>query len=307
MKKAQMSLEMIIGLLILLVVAVVVIKMFLSGMSGADDIGAKKKLQEMGFIGDCKSLCDKYKSTGSRATLAKYCYTKMEGDLNGDGLISKFQADTKVLDICEDSVYCFHMVPCETRDGKDIDWADCRKVVCESYKDVYPDNMDKVDNKVSSLFTLGSCDGIKRDENWIKLYFNNGDDKPCTKPPGEQFCIGEITDCEIRPSGSFSCYGSPGEDPSECRDTEFILVAATNNDEVIVVSPDDTIGSVDFSNWETDNVIGGTFQICNDFDETANPPFYNCNTATLTGGTCSQLGVFYTFSYDERPSCIISS
>ncbi|MEM5792921.1 MAG: hypothetical protein QXY45_00990 [Candidatus Aenigmatarchaeota archaeon] len=179
MKKAQMSLEMIIGLLILLVVAVVVIRIFLKGMSQNPQDQFEQTLKDMNFIGECDRLCNEYKNSGTRAALAKFCYTKMTGnpDLNKNGKIDKLKAKTKLLEICEDSVYCFHMTTCET-DAGIIDWSDCRDAVCNEYIEIYTsagygDALDRANRKVSSLFSLGSCTGIGDEENWMKLFFSN--------------------------------------------------------------------------------------------------------------------------------------
>jgi hypothetical protein len=161
MKKGQMSLEMIIGLLILLVVAVVVIRLFLGNIEGINEPekGVKDKLKSMGFYGECESLCNKYLATGTRANLARYCYTKMEGDtdLNDNGLVDTIEADTKILQICEDMIYCFHVVECETEAGV-VDWDDCRDVVCAAIEDDYPPGTNV--NAIFSEFYpgVGNCD-----------------------------------------------------------------------------------------------------------------------------------------------------
>jgi len=200
-KKAQMSLEMIIGLLILLVVAVVVIRIFITSFKQDPQKTFESTIKEMNFKSDCDNICSDYKNSGTRAALAKFCYTKMIGDpdLNKNGLIDKYQSMTKVLEICEDSVYCFHVTKCETESGV-IDWSDCREATCEAYREVYPDNMNKVDKKVTELFNLGSCKGIKNDEDWIKLYFNQGDNQPCSNPPGS-FEIA-LENCKYDPDGA---------------------------------------------------------------------------------------------------------
>ncbi len=252
-KKGQMSLEMIIGLLILLVVAVVVIRIFLQSMSGAEDLGVKNELAYKNFKSNCESLCSNYKASGTRATLAKYCYTDLGNiDLNENGIIDKLTADTKILPICEDGIYCFHVTECETDYGV-IDWDDCRKVVCESYEDIYSDEAT-IDRKVSELFELGSCDGISNDENWVKLYFDAGNGRPCTSPPDSP-CIISIDSCEIDTTNSpitFDCTGSISDQPSlHCNARDFAMIVADSDDSstanIAGASPDAGTGSVTFT------------------------------------------------------------
>ncbi len=186
MSKTQMSLQMVVGLVILLVVAVVIIRIFLTKMTGMDkpEQDMKEIIRDLGFESECERLCSKYLSEGSEAILAKYCYTKMEGDtdLNRNDLVDSFQANTKVLEICEDGVYCFHVVPCEDDSGV-ISWEDCRKTVCEEYLEVYNGDENKADLKVKELFpSEGSCD-ISEGDNWWDMYFG---DYPCSAPPGEE-------------------------------------------------------------------------------------------------------------------------
>ncbi|MBL7170048.1 MAG: hypothetical protein ISS48_03440 [Candidatus Aenigmarchaeota archaeon] len=259
MKKAQMSLEMIIGLLILLVVAVVVIRIFLKGMEGASDIGAEKKLKEMGFYADCESLCSRYLSTGSRATLANFCTKKISIDIDGDGITDKFKAQTRFLDICEDSIYCFHMVKCET-DYEVIDWDDCRAVVCQAYEDVYPEETQsggKVDQKVAELFTLGSCKDIPDDENWLKLYFNRGDNRPCSNPPAVEFLdLRSLTSCTIDNSDpanpGFTCVADYG---GKCSDADVGVMVTDSVFHAGFVLLDSNLGSIEFIDG---NTISGT-------------------------------------------------
>lgn len=205
-KKGQMSLEMIIGLLILLVVAVVVIRMFLSSMN-PDVVTPNEELERLGFYSKCESLCSKYKSTGTRANLAKFCYTRLEGepDLNGNGLIDQIPADTKIFDICEDMIYCFHITECKTDAGV-IDWSDCRDVVCEAVRrdyDIYNDA--ELDSTVKNRYFpgVGSCELKNDNNNWWQMYFGGA---PCSAPPDVRF----IGTCEIGSSGSYSCPNARG-------------------------------------------------------------------------------------------------
>jgi len=304
-KKAQMSLEMIIGLLILLVVAVVVIRIFLGSMKGATSINPDKELEQIGFYGDCENLCSDYLASGSKAMLANYCTKTISMDFNGDSMTDKIKANTKFIDICEDSIYCFQMVECETGYGK-IDWSDCRQVVCEAYEETFPDDMQRVDKKVSDTFSLGKCTGIRNDENWIKLYFNQGDNKPCSNPPTGQKCIVSFDSCVITPGAdpskpSFSCISEHSEliPTGDCDPKEFGLgIGAYGKDGggntvnmVFLANP----GFIENGNpvpkgtvsFATPNVITGTLELFNCMDNNGNSISCPAGSTITSSGDCA--------------------
>ncbi len=143
------------------------------------DIG--EVLKQHDFQYGCESFCNKYLIYDSRErkSLLAYCYTKMVGnDLNENGKIDTIFAATKRLEICEDAIYCFHIVPCET-ENVTIDWNDCRQVICQTLYDVYG-NWDTANQKVKELFpSVGTCK-LRSDKNWWEMYFGPN---PCTNPP----------------------------------------------------------------------------------------------------------------------------
>jgi len=287
MRKGQMSLEMIIGLLILLVVAVVVIRMFLGSTESANQPweDVKTGLKWKDFKSECESYCSNFKISGTKATLAKYCYTKLTGDtdLNRNAMVDSLPADTKILEICEDSIYCFHIYECRT-DTDLIDWDDCREIVCQSYYDVYKD-WDKVDEKVLELFpSEGSCN-LPEGENWWEFYFGI---EPCTNPgtpPSEyeEFSITQLQDCQIDVSDStFSCNaGYTGT----CNPEDFIFMAYdAGKTNLAGASPgnDPPLGSVIFEN----NVIRGTVTM---------------GPSTLSLGSCYDPRIYCDMDKDGNP------
>ena len=178
--KAQMSLEMIIGLLILLVVAAVVIRIFLQNVGTIGTIDDLRKAnQYKEFKQQCEALCNEYEASGTRAAAAKYCSTKFRGatNLKQDLLNKPIESDTKVgLKVCPDAIYCFHAQECQTDEGL-IDWSDCRAVLCQAYVDTYGD-YGKASQKVSELIpSSGSCT-LPQNENWYTL-FGFGPNPPC--------------------------------------------------------------------------------------------------------------------------------
>ena len=188
--KGQMSLEMIIGLLILLVVAAVVIKLFLNSTQGLGMQQYTQALQYRNFKAKCESLCTDYLGGGNVAAAAQFCFTKLTGDsdLNRNGKIDAFAAETKLLFICEDSVYCFQVYNCKTDTGN-IEWADCRQILCNAYYDTIKDSpsisnpWEVANTKVKNLFPngIGSCTLPAGEQNWYNLYFGSN---PCTQGPG---------------------------------------------------------------------------------------------------------------------------
>jgi hypothetical protein len=181
--KAQMSLQMVVAAIILLVVTIGTVRYFLSRMETVDPVNRdfKGRLKEMGFESECESLCNEYKIDGSKASLAEFCSNKLTGDtdLNRNGGVDSFPANTKVLPICEDGIYCFHVVECEDDSGV-IDWDDCRQATCEYYEDRYQGDVDQADGKMRELFpNEGSCD-LPSDENWWSMYFGP---MPCLFAP----------------------------------------------------------------------------------------------------------------------------
>ena len=175
-----MSLEMIIGLLILLVVAAVVIRIFLQNVGTIGTIDDLRKAnQYKEFQQQCEALCNEYQASGTRAAAAKYCSTKFKGvtNLKQDLLNKPLDSDTKVgLQVCPDAIYCFHAKECQTDAGL-VDWADCRAVLCQAYVDTYND-YGKASQKVSELIPgPGSCN-LPQNENWYTL-FGFGPSPPC--------------------------------------------------------------------------------------------------------------------------------
>lgn len=191
MKKAQMSLEMIIGLLILLVVAYVVIKMFMSKINIDKIPKPEDTTKYLDFKAKCEGLCSDFINYGTKASLSNYCSEKLKGidDLNNDGLIESFEATSLSLKICEDAVYCFQIIPCKTSTGI-VSWSQCRQAMCNAKYEVYK-NWTKADEKVKELVPgPGTC-RLPEDENWWNMYFSA---TPCTnpgKPPSEQDAEGQ--------------------------------------------------------------------------------------------------------------------
>jgi len=172
--KGQMSLEMIIGLLILLVVAFVVIRLFLtqtSGLQGLKDV--KQSLAYQEFKTGCDQLC-------KEGNIRKWCSRKLTGDtdLNRNQRIDAIESESLAgFKACEDALYCVNMFTCMTDTGK-ITPKDCLLTLCSAYYESYGD-ISKANQKVSEIFpSAGGCK-LAIDENWW-TYYGFGPQYPCS-------------------------------------------------------------------------------------------------------------------------------
>lgn len=177
--KGQISLEMIIGLLILLVVAFVVIRLFLNQTSQLGSLNdVQKSLAYQEFKDGCNQLC-------TEGNIAQWCQTKLTGDtdLNRNNIVDAIPSEGLLgIKVCEDGMYCMNMFPCATSSGKLLP-SDCVKTLCAAYYQTYQ-NMNIANSKVHELFpSAGSCQ-LKSDpsggtENWYTLY-GFGPNPPCS-------------------------------------------------------------------------------------------------------------------------------
>lgn len=132
--KGQKSLQMIIGLMILLVVAGVVINIFLNYVK-PEKFQPKTGTSE--FIQKCDSLCKSYKTTGKSSDAVKYC-TKYASNIDWNGNKKAPESDTNPVELqgqwkaCEDRIYCFLVTDCE---GLGIQ--DCRDTMCYEFKQTW--------------------------------------------------------------------------------------------------------------------------------------------------------------------------
>jgi len=189
-KKAQMSLEMIIGLLILVVVAVVVIRAFLE-IWGKSPVERWEKRWEdttefKEFETRCKSFCRDFSSSPDNLGHAvSFCISRFwqEGTKNKVGDIAKVDKiditkGTPLISpwpVCEDAIFCFHLFNCSEY-GTTITMEDCRRILCKYYSQMYSD-INTLNQKVietmkgKAKYPYGSCE-LGR-ENWFTRYFFN--------------------------------------------------------------------------------------------------------------------------------------
>jgi len=132
-RKGQKSLEMIIGLVILLVVAGVVISTFLNQFQDNPGSQYDNTLQKEEISRTCQSKCSEYKSAqGVRGQTAAidYCTSTFNYDADGDGTLSE-TAGRLYNSYCEDGVKCFNVHTCEI--GRETLDADRCKEIMQNY------------------------------------------------------------------------------------------------------------------------------------------------------------------------------
>jgi len=173
MKKGQqMSLEMIIGLVILLVVAGIVIGLIFQFLTPSKMRGMEKEAETTQFITKCRTLCTEEASL-------EYCKYYFEGrDWDKDGLENELVKVGKIIewDACEDRIYCFLAVPCPRFGDNPIEG--CARELCSAYYRKYG-NLTLASKIVADLITESADPGCKARfkslpsyDNWKTLYFN---------------------------------------------------------------------------------------------------------------------------------------
>lgn len=168
MRKGQKSLEMIIGLVILLVVAAVVISMFLN-IFQEPQIG-QQTVERQKIEQTCSSLCQDWQESSGRASLSaaiEYCQRTFVFDSDDDGTTREI-AGSGFNSYCENGVHCFNVQTCEAG-FETLDYQKCRQLMCEYYTSVNGDPYDprrerNVHDHIARLFSpqneqtgVGTC------------------------------------------------------------------------------------------------------------------------------------------------------
>lgn len=113
--KGQKSLEFIIGLVILLVVAGTVISVFLGQFDDGIGDEFEGELEEQEIERTCDSLCNEFQQregASGDAAMAEYCTRTFVADTTGDGTTSN-RAGGFYNTYCEDGIKCFNMHDCD--------------------------------------------------------------------------------------------------------------------------------------------------------------------------------------------------
>ncbi len=160
-RRGQMSLEFIIGMVILLIVAVVVINLVLNTIN----------TNELPYTRDratieqaCQQRCLDWQQAGSSAQseAVEYCTQRFNLDADGDGSLQEVSGSGRN-SYCEDGVHCFNVHDCRT-DFEELDAAKCREIMCRYYQDtsVVPSaqaNPTDAGRRVYRFFEPGVAEG----------------------------------------------------------------------------------------------------------------------------------------------------
>ena len=173
--KAQASLEMVVGLIILLVVAGVVISLVLHYVNPKNMPSQENAMKLRDFESKCEEYCKNYDSV-------EYCryYSFVDWDKNvGDTELIRlgdYQWPT-----CEKRIFCFLAFPCKSRfgDGGLATLEKCKKSLCQLYKNKFGDDTDLINQALWDDVNLEGCTYIdlKDGEDWYANVFENGCNK----------------------------------------------------------------------------------------------------------------------------------
>ncbi|MDY6789184.1 MAG: hypothetical protein SVV03_04450 [Candidatus Nanohaloarchaea archaeon] len=164
-QKGQMSLEFVVGFVILLVVAGIVIALVLTVFptaEGGEEAVAGKVLEINQIKSQCRQKCQNWKgATGKSATSAaiEYCIQRYNYDSNDDGSLSQVGGQG-YNSYCENGVRCFNVYSCQN-DYQKLDAEKCKELMCEYYQDpevVEDTSKAKAGRRVYRFFQPGKAE-----------------------------------------------------------------------------------------------------------------------------------------------------
>jgi hypothetical protein len=241
-RKGQKSLEMIIGLVILLVVAGVVISTFLNQFQDNPGSQYEDTLQQEEIKRTCQSKCSAYKSaSGIRAQTAAidYCTSTFNYDADGDGTLSE-TAGRLYNSYCEDGVKCFNIQTCEI--GRTtLDAERCKEVMQNYYTSSEVGlNTSQAESRIAKWYqpngegqkTIGSCNLDEAEQTtWYSSNF------------GDLEVISDDTVSE----GDSGDSGDSGDDGDDSGDTTYASTedewCQTNGHGEAVSASDDSVSA----------------------------------------------------------------
>ncbi len=173
MGKGQASLEMVVGLIILLVVAGVVISLVIYYINPQKMPSPGEQLSIRTFLTNCETYCHDM-STNKFCT---YYYPGNDWDKNGLKYeivkVGKYEWPT-----CEDRVYCFLVYPCDDRFGSGLSAIEkCRQVLCQTYLEKYGGNATLANQSLFDNINFSpkcNLDEVDDADNWYKNVFTKG-------------------------------------------------------------------------------------------------------------------------------------
>jgi len=168
---AHMSLEVVIGFVILLVVSAVVIGLIFTNINSNPLPTKDTELSQMSFKNKCKTLCADTNSI-------EYCRYYFRGNKNkvfdwdGNGIERESISIGNIItwEACEDRIYCFLVVPCERFGSNPI--KGCADALCNAYLQKYEGDVLEANEAVFDKIKKGSCSlPANKKDNWFLEYF----------------------------------------------------------------------------------------------------------------------------------------
>jgi len=169
MLKAQLTLETVIMLVVLLVLAGVMISLILTTLK--PPTSPEKILSKQEFLVQCETYCN------DPERVAEYCRLYWGGnDWNGNKVPYEIvQVGAYQWYACEDRIYCFLAKPCD-RLGTGLELLKkCRDVLCGIYLDKYEDIELATEALKRDINFSKRCDfaSVPSDENWYERIFES--------------------------------------------------------------------------------------------------------------------------------------
>jgi len=177
MKKGQLSLETIIMLVVLLVLAGAIISLILYYLKPGVISTPQQTLAKRDFLSKCENYCNDPKSLD-------YCTYYFQGDdWDGDGIkYNIIQVGKYRWYACEDRVYCFLVVPCEDRFGSGLEAIKkCKELLCQTLLDKYDGDRKLATQALYNIVGFSSkcsdrkfASSVPETENWYETVFGEG-------------------------------------------------------------------------------------------------------------------------------------
>jgi len=168
--KSQITLETIIMLVVLLVLAGVMITLILTTLKPPSS--PEKILSKQEFLSKCESYCNDPEKA------AEYCRLYWNGrDWNQNNIPSELiQVGAYNWYACEDRIYCFLVQPCERLGSGAELLQKCKDLLCGMYLDKYEDSNIATQKLKSDINFSNKCrfSNIPEYENWYKKFFEKG-------------------------------------------------------------------------------------------------------------------------------------
>jgi hypothetical protein len=163
----------IISLTVVLVVGIVMVQVFSSQLSRGEkklkaqevEEHAAKVRMEAGHL--CTEKCnDVLDNDCSERSMAQFCLSHAQWDINGNRQSDYNQELLGGIGLCEDRMYCSHLVDCGCRQRLTMD--NCIGILCEYWADQGLDPA-MLEGKLNSLIAPGACWDASQQNHWYTV------------------------------------------------------------------------------------------------------------------------------------------